>query len=388
MKCLVFDAMKSAFSKKMIMECACGLLVLIANTTEVLAQTDKDTVRWDDRAGQWIYTLYNPSDLSRYKVERYTPRTLIEPLANSNVRWEKDLYEYRYRVRNGAQARQSISEISARAPKWDAAPIKHAPLPEGLNSSQIIAISRAEVAAEDAFVAKTLYSPHRWKPFLNVRRPTRVVFGWLADLQRAYNGIAPRSSQGNFSVLRPELPGAGWMQMQGDTPDIYNAAILPQSGALADQVAEVLKNDSVWVSVMLPAIVVPKPYDAAELSRRLKAHVSTWPDSGLIDATVWVALAPKLDALTTALAAKDHKAARVAAQALLTQVRTHHAGVDEARGDEDDEANESRASERQVLTTRGTLETVSEPMPPIQRVAARALAFNVRFLLERMEQKR
>lgn len=360
------------------------LFVVVFAFTQVFAQTDKDTVRWDDRAGQWVYTLYNPSDLSRYKVERYTPRTLIEPQVNSNVRWEKDLYEYRYRVRNGAQARQSISEISVRAPKWDAAGVERKPLAPDLTSLQIIAISRAERAAEKGFVAKTLYSPHRWKPFLNVNSPTRVGFGWLADLQKDYNGIAPRSSQGNFSVLRPELPGAGWMQMQGDTPDIYNAAILPQSGALAEQVAEVLANDSVWVPVMLPAIAVPKPYDAAELSRRLKAHVSTWPESGLIDATVWAALAPKLDALTAALVTKDSKAARAAAQAVLAQVRNHHAGVEEARGDEDDEANESKSAERQLITARGTLEKVSETMPPLHRVAARALALNVRYLLERM----
>lgn len=364
------------------------VLAVAISPTITNAQTDKDTVRWDDRAGQWVYTLYNPSDLSRYKVERYTPRTLIEPQVNSNVRWEKDLYEYRYRVRNGAQARQAISEISVRAPKWDAAGVERKPLAPDLTSLQIIAISRAERAAEKAFVAKTLYSPHHWKPFLNVNSPTRVGFGWLADLQKDYNGIAPRSSQGNFSVLRPELPGAGWMQMQGDTPDIYNAAILPQSGALAEQVAEVLANDSVWVPVMLPAIVVPKPYDAAELSRRLKAHVSTWPESGLIDATVWAALAPKLDALTAALGAKDNKTARAAAQAVLAQVRNHHAGVEDARGDEDDEVNESKSAERQVLTARGTLEKVSETMPPMHRVAARALAFNVRYLLERMEHKR
>lgn len=70
---------------------------------------------------------------------------------------------------------------------------------------------------------------------------------------------------------------------------------------------------------------------------------------------------------------------------MLAQLSTHHPGVEEARGDEDDEANESRASERQILTARGTLEIVSEAMSPMQRAAARALAFNVWYLLERME---
>lgn len=361
------------------------VLVVAIGQTITLAQTDKDTVRWDDRAGQWVYILYNPADLSRYKEERYTPRTLIEPQVNSNVRWDKDMYEYRYRVRNGDQARQSISEISVRAPKWDYQIVAGTEPVSGETHEQALQRVRSAITRQKAFVAKTLYSPHRWKPFLNVNSPTRVGFGWLADLQKDYNGIAPRSSQGSFSVLRPELPGAGWMQMQGDTPNIYNAAILPQSGALVEQVTEMLANDSVWVPVMLPAIVVPKPYDAAECSRRIKAHVSTWPESGLIDATVWTALAPKLDALTAALGAKDSKAVRAAALAVLAHVRNHYVGVEEARGDEDDEANESKAAARQVMTARGTLEKVSETMPPMHRVAARALAFNVRYLLERME---
>ena len=98
---------------------------------------------------------------SRYKEVRYTPRTLIEPQVKSKVQWDKDLYEYRYGIRNGAAARQPIRVISIHAPTWDAEAIKHAPLTPGLNGTQLLAITRAEVAAEEVFVAKTLYSPNR-----------------------------------------------------------------------------------------------------------------------------------------------------------------------------------------------------------------------------------
>ncbi len=222
-----------------------------------IAGTDKDTLRWDDRSGQWVYTLFNPADLSRSKELRYTPRTLIDPLVKSSLRWDKNLFEYRYRLRNAASARQAISSISVRAPKWDAQAFQHAPLRLEMTGPESLAVARAEMAAEEAFVAKTLYSPNQWKPFLNVKRPTRVVFGWLANYEIINNaktmvGIAPRTAQGNFSVLRTELPGAAWMEMQGDTPDIYNAAILPRSGAVADQVAQVLAEDYVFVAVTAP----------------------------------------------------------------------------------------------------------------------------------------
>lgn len=366
--------------------CRAFALALMVSTP-VIAQTTKDTVRWDDRAGQWVYTLFNPADLSRYKEVRYTPRALIDPTIKSKVQWDKFLYEYSYRVKNGNSARQSISSLSVRAPKWDAEAIQHAPSQPNTTWAQIQAKARAEVATEEAFVAKTLYSPNRWKPFLNVNRPTRVVFGWLVDYQKSYAGIAPRSAQTGFSVLRAELPGAGWMELQGDTTDMYNAPTLPRSGAVADQVAEVLADDSVYVPVLVPAIVLPKPYDGAELARRLKAHVATWPDASLMDANSLAAINPKLDALINALGTNDSKTAKAAAQAMTAEVRKYHTGMDDANTADDDEAYDSHADKRKVLSASGILAEVNEPIVPIHRVAARALAFNLKYLVERMDKR-
>lgn len=362
-----------------------ALLLCLVVVAPAFAQTDKDTVRWDDRAGQWVYTLFNPADLSRSKEVRYTPRTLIEPVVKSKVQWDKDRYEYLYRIKNGANARQSISVVSVQAPKWDAEAIKHAPLAPGLNGTQLVAIARAEVAAEEAFVAKTLYSPNRWEPFLNVNSPTRVVFGWLADYQKTYSGIAPRSVQDGFSVLRAELPGAGWIFFKGHTPDLYNAATLPRTGAVADQVEQVHREDSVDVPVLVPAIVLPKPYSGAELARRLKAHVATWLETGLIDADSLAAVNPKLDVLINALHANDKKAAKAAAHAIMAEARKHHLGMGDANTEDDDDAHDSNADKRKFISARGRLEEVSQPVVSIHRVAVRALAFNLKYLIERMD---
>jgi hypothetical protein len=361
--------------------------VVMAAHSPVSAGTDKDTVRWDDRAGQWVYTLFNPADLSRSKEVRYTPRTLIEPLVKSSVRWDKNLFEYRYRIANGADARQPISSVSVRAPKWDAEAIKHAPLRPGMTGPEIQVVARAEVAVEEAFVAKTLYSPNQWKPFLNVKRPTRVVFGWLVNYEKDYAGIAPRTSQSGFSVLRTELPGAGWMELQGDTPDIYEAATLPRSGAVADQVSQVLAEDSVFVAAMVPAIVVPKPYDSAELARRIKAHVATWPDAGLMTSSGFTALDLKLDKLTNALSINDKKTAKAAVADIIAEARGHHPGMANGNTDDDDDAHDSKSDKRKLLSERGALVEITEPTQLIHRVAVRALVFDLGYLMARIEER-
>jgi hypothetical protein len=349
-----------------------------------MAQTDKDTVRWDDRAGQWVYTLYNPANQSLYQELRYTPRSLIEPRVKSSVRRDKDRYEYSYRISNGATARQAIGYASVLAPKWNAEAIKHAPLAPGLNGTQLMAIARAEVAAEKAFVANTVDSPKRWEPFLNLNSPERVVFGWLVDSKKEYSGVAPRSAQGGFGVVRPELPGASWIFFKGATPDSYIAASLPRSGALAEQAEQVFRQDSVTVAALVPAIIVPTPYNAAELARRIKAHVATWPDSGMMNADVFQAVGSKLDGLISALGSNDKKASASAAKAVIAEVRKYQVDINEAGIDDDDDAHDSKSDKRKLISARGTLEDVIEPSVPVQRVAVRALVFDLRYLLERL----
>lgn len=360
------------------------LAIVVTITPPVFSQTAQDTVRWDERAAQWVYTLFNPADASKSKEIRYTPRTLIEPLVKSSIRLDKDAFEYRYRISNGGDARQPIGSISVRAPKWDAEAIKHAPLPLGMSGPEIVAIARAETAAEQAFVSKSLASPNRWKAFLNVNRPTRVVFGWLANENNTFQGIEPSKAQGGFSVLRAELPGAAWAELQGNTPDIYNAPTLPSRGALAEHVAQVLQDDAVYVPVMVPAIVVPSPYDGTELARRIKAHVSTWVDSGLMDAERLTAMVPQFDLLIASMGANDKKSARAAVVSIMVEAFKPHPNMTYENTDDDGEANDSSADKRKVLNALGALVDVAAPPSALHRVAARALIFDLRYLLVRM----
>jgi len=364
----------------------CVFAIALAAATPAFCQTDRDTVRWDDRSAQWVYTLYNPADASKSKEIHYTPRTLIEPRVKSSVRWDKDAFEYRYRISNGNDARQPISSVSIRAPKWDAsAPLRPEPV-DGETGAQMLSRVRSGSVIQQQFVNKTVFSSSRWSPFLNVNRPTRVVFGWLVNYDNGYQGIEPRKAQGGFSVLRTELPGAAWVELQGDTPDIYNASTLPRSGAVADHATQVLADDSVYVPAMVPAIVVPNPYNGAELARRIKAHVATWVEAGLMDAERLIVLAPKFDQLTSAAVANDKKAAKTVAVEIMTEAFRHHPGMTYESADDDGEGSDSKSDKRKTINALGILIEVAEPVSPLHRVAARALVFDLRYWLARMEQ--
>jgi hypothetical protein len=220
---------------------------------------------------------------------------------------------------------------------------------------------------------------------LNVNRPTRVVFGWLVNYDNGYQGIEPRKALGGFSVLRAELPGAGWVELQGDTPDLYDAPTLPRAGAVAEHVAQVLADDAVYVAALVPAIVVPSPFSSAELVRRLKAHVVTWVDAGLMDADRLVIVSPKFDALISATDVDDRKTAKAVAIEIMTEAFRPHPGMTYLNVDEDGDEYDSKSDKSKSITAQGALVEASQPGSPLHRVAARALVFNLQYLLARLD---
>ena len=94
----------------------------LASNAFAQATPANDSVTWDDRAGQWVYTLHNPSGNGQSAQIRYTPRTVIDPKVKSTLQWRNGNFEYNYRIRNGQTAKQELSDMEVRAPAWNLQP--------------------------------------------------------------------------------------------------------------------------------------------------------------------------------------------------------------------------------------------------------------------------
>ena len=361
-----------------------SLLFLTANSN-VFAQATpaNDSVRWDDAASQWVYTLYNPSGNGQVAYLRYTPRTVIDPTIKSTLHWRNGKFEYNYRIRNGNSAKQEIADMEVRAPSWNVPQFPEIPDIPNESWEQTVKRLGERTSKIKQLENQTLDAANDWRLYLGTRRPERVYFGWMAYHGKNNDGIKPGHTVDGFKVTRPELPGAALMMMKGYTKDFMNEPSLPTEGAMAEHAAEVLANNSVDVPVIIPAIILPSPYNGAELTRRVKAHVATWINQGLITPEKLAVLNPKLDQLTTALEQQNKPAIHTAAVDVLKETFMSHKGFHHTKIDSDDDHEDPQAINLEQVNSVVTMKVLPTENQPLHRVAARALAFDVMYVLTR-----
>lgn len=357
-------------------------LALVGNAF-AQATPANDSVTWDDRAGQWVYTLHNPNENGQSAQIRYTPRTVIDPKVKSILHWRNGNFEYSYLIRNGNSAKQELSDMEVRTPSWNMKHIIQLAPVQGETQAQMQIRGKINNEKYDQFEKQTLDAPSKWAPFLRTKRPERVYFGWYARSSLDNEGIKPGHSVDGFKVTRPELPGAALMAMKGYTKDFMNEPSLPTKGAMADHAAEVLANNTVDVPVLVPAIIIPSPYNGAELARRVKTHVATWINLELITSEKLAILNPKLDQLIVALEQSNKQAAYTAAVAVLQEAFMQQRGLRYSKLDKDDDNEDPQGINLEQVNSAVTMKVQPVDSQPLHRVAARALAFDVMYVLTR-----
>jgi hypothetical protein len=213
-------------------------------------------------------------------------------------------------------------------------------------------------------------------------REGKTSFIWTPGLRDTDpDGIEPGSSQGGFVVLRPELPGVARTYIQGSIEEPWGLDGLPETPFWTAKVNEIEEQDYLLVPVLAPIIPVPNPYNGAELARRLKAHVQTWLTYGHINADVLTRLNRQFDVLIPALEINNKQAARAAVTAIRKECTDSNSGLGDDKAGDDDE-HDSEALPR-TPAQRG-----AAPALALDRVAARALMFDLRYLTDRMDSGR
>lgn len=359
-----------------------SFLTLAGNAFGQATQAN-DTVRWDDAAAQWVYTLHNPNGNGQSSSIRYTPRTLIDPKVKSTLLWRNGKFEYHYRIRNSNAAKQEVAGMEVRAPAWNLQPIVQLTPIQGETQEQMQIRGKVNNEKLNQFEKQTLDQSPQWWSFLRTRRPERVYFGWGAEYDKGNDGIKPGKMQDGFKVTRPELPGAALMAMKGYTKDFMNEPSLPTEGAMAEHAADVLANNTVDVPVLVPAIIIPSPYNGAELARRVKAHAATWINLELVTSEKLAVLNPKLDQLITALEQSNKQAIHTAAVDVLQETFMRLRGLHHQKIDHDDDNDDPQGINLEQVNSAVTMKVQPVESQPLHRVAARALAFDVMYLLTR-----
>lgn len=335
----------------------------------------QDSAVFNSNQGVWNLH-YIDSETEKWVNKQYIQRTAIAPRVQSSVHWNGSAYQYSYAVKNMNSAKQMISIFRV----WGIPLVYEVPNmpPRTANfktdNENWQQQGWAQTFAKSDFEDKTVKAPKGWSVGLRTdKEANQTSFVWTPGLKdEDPSGIEPGRSQNGFRAVRTELPGVTTAKLKGRIEEPWGLDNLPQTPFWDQKKDEIQELDYLTAPVLAPIIVIPTPYSGAELARRLKAHVATWLKLGLITQDTLDRLNRSFDSLVAAQTYNNIAGTQAAVKEILQEAYSHHRGLNHTKNEEDDDEHDAEPVKRKAPAT-----------VPLNRVAARALSFNLTYLLTR-----
>lgn len=340
-------------------------------------------------AGRGTWQLYYQDvDTGQWVTKTYVQQNAIKPIIKTSLKWNGEQFSYQYQLRNRQDAKQAIDTFRI----WGIPLIYAVPNLPPVTANQKTDGEGwthqywAQLKAKEKFQNEVVKAPVGWTGALRVdAKANQTSFVWTPGLKDTDpDGISPGARQDGFTVLRPELPGVARAKLTGSTEEPWGLDNLPDTPFWSQKVDEIQDQDFLLVPVLAPVIAVPTPYSGAELARSVKAHTQTWLKYGHVSAEVLDRLNRQFDVFIPALEGNNKNTARAAAVEIFKEIFGHHAGLNHHKLDDDDEEHAANAMPQKSPANSAAARTLPSTAP-IDRIAARSLAFNLMYLLTRME---
>ena len=338
---------------------------LVATAISLCAQAyPGESIVRDPSTGNYTITYRGDPNSPELSQTVFVPSTKIDPTIRSSFRLgERGVIMYRYTVSNGAAAKQAIVGVVI---QQIANPILGEILfPDGTFPNEV-----AEKAAYDAYnaaVKAATASPPNWDGDIT-RRLSQVDWSPNAATFNT-GGIHAGRTLSGFGFNSLDLPGVGSSWMDGRIGENEIFGFLDdgplQDSAVFAELNQLRDNDFVRRNAVVPTIAVPVPFDAAVLLDRIRTHVATWPGKQLLDPAFAAQLDRYMVAAAEAYRLNNTKAGRENIQTTRKLLAKEHHNLD--HDEDDDDTEEHKTSTR--LT--------------IDRLAARVLDFDLRYVLKR-----
>ncbi len=350
-------------------------LLVVACTLFVSMAFAQDSAVFNASKGSWRLHYKSPETKQWVQTE-YVQQNAIAPIVQSTVRWNGAAFQYDYRVTNKRQAKQAIDLFRVWGiPLIYAVPNMTARTADFMTAHEDWSKQTwAQLDAKDKFEKTVVKAPKGWRAGLRTDEDVnQTSFVWTPGWKDGDpDGIEPGRSQNGFRAIRAELPGVTTARMTGSTEEPWGLDGLPETPFWEQKVAEIHELDYLTVPVMAPIIVIPTPYNGAELARRIKTHMASWLKLGLVTQDTLDRLNRSFDSLIAAQTYNNIAGTRAAVREILQEAYSHHRGLNHTKQEEDDDEHDAEPVNRKA-----------SPSVPLNRVAARALSFDMMYLLTR-----
>lgn len=283
--------------------------------------------------GNYVVTYKDSSD--SYNEVVLVPATKIEPKIKSKFKKSESggAIFYRYDVSNGRTAKQNIIALRTAV--------------TNVNAGSPIA-------------------PAEWKGLVSpMSGNAKLHLSWNYWTSKEPRGIKPGRTMDGFALESFDLPGVAVMETAGERPTTEWLGEYPQ-GAIGDQVAQIEKKNFIERWAAVPTIPVATPFSAATVIAALQQHADKdLLSMKLIDAS----LIGQMDRLFMAAIEAAKIDNEIALKSNLNDIRRL------LKKEHGDLESEDRDDEKVKANTNA---------PVIDKLAARVLDFDVRYVLGRV----
>jgi hypothetical protein len=324
-------------------------------------------------AGDYVITYWN-TDLEPPGLETTTfvPSTKIAPTIQSRFSTDRTGgIVYRYTVTNGIQSKQVLGLIILDPVDSVIGTRNNRGMKRGTaaDTAARMAVLRSNEAA--------LATPSGWDGDVTfgagARTDSSVRIGWDPTynnaLEKDGEGIKPGSTVRGFGFSSHALPDIIVAELNGDAPvHGWSGEGPDESSEIYNQIEQIIQNNFVPRNVAVPAIAVPVPYDAAVLLDSIRARMLAWTGKQLLNPTFATQLDRYIVAAADAYRRNQSKGGREHIESLRKLLEQEHRYLDHDDEDHDD-------TDEHKTATRFT----------IDRLAARVLDFDLRYVLKRSE---
>jgi len=332
---------------------------------EVVFAADGESIVFNPTTGNYLITYYNDFK-QKYKQIIFVPATKINPIIKNKITLDgSGTIHYEHTLVSAGNSQQAI-----RMYILDPISSVKTPLPDiPLNAPP------GNIMADMTNVESYFDTPRLWNVSMGYSDGQMSFrIGWGRSLKTV--GLTP-GNQASFGFKSRDLPGIIRAEVYGYAPDSQEVEKEMDEGDENDAdnfdreyINLAHRKNFVSRNAAVPAIAVPAPFDAAVLLDRIRAQVDTWPGKQLLDPAFAVQLDRSMVAAAGAFRNNQPKAGREHIESLRKLLDREHKYLDHDDEDNDDTAEHKAA-------TRLT----------IDRLAARVLDFDLRYVLKRIEKE-
>lgn len=339
------------------------VLFSLLSVASVLAYADGIVKNAD---GDYIITYSDRISRGTFHM-LFIPATKIDPTVRSSWKLEDNTIDYRYRIRNGSLSKQYLNAILVE------------PISSLITTPSILPKPTDRLVYIDTLfdaARNSMRAPKGWNTgIIDIPSGFRLAWDIASEDPQVPSGFSPGTGSDDFAYRSQDLPGMTVMELTGcviNPPDKYSKydtdEYLDPTLDVAKQFHALEHNDFVTRNAAVPTIAVPVPFNAVVLLDRIRSHVATWPGKQLLDPAYAAQLDRYMVAAAEAYRLNNTKAGREHIKKIRELLEHEHKYLDHDEEDNDDTAEHKAA-------TRLT----------IDRLAARVLDFDLRYVLKRTE---